>query len=81
MYRYKSIKTLISERVGIEEYPKIINDRYMVGNLEIDTQHIEMKIDLISDEEIAIVEATINNRSMTRLGWKTPHDVMIEECS
>ena len=81
MYRYKNIKTLISERVGIEEYPKIINDRYMVGNLEIDTQHIEMKIDLISDEEIAIVEATINNRPMKRLGWKTPHDVMIEECS
>ena len=44
MYRYKSIKTLISERVGIEEYPKIINDRYMVGNLEIDTQHEEVML-------------------------------------
>ena len=67
MYRYKSIKTLISERVGIEEHPKIINDRYMVGNHEIDTQHIEMKIDLISDEEIAIVQNKINDRSMKRL--------------
>lgn len=176
--RYSTIKTLISERVGIEERPKIINDRCRIGDLEVDTivstrggkaclavavdrktRHvcirkmknktaIEMKriileiskeiniksitydngtenvchqeineilgcesyfcrpycsqdkgqvenrnkairrffpkktnFDLISDEEIAIVEATINNRPMKRLGWKTPHDVMIEECS
>ena len=35
--RYKSIKTLIPERVGIEERPKIINDRYRIGDFEIDT--------------------------------------------
>lgn len=176
--RYSSIKTLISKRVGIEERPKIINDRCRIGDLEVDTivsarggkaclavavdrktrrvfirkmknkTALEMKrtileisaeiniksitydngtenifhqeineilgctsyfcrpycsqdkgqvenrnkairrffpkktnFDLISDEEIAIVEATINNRPMKRLGWKTPHDVMIEECS
>ena len=34
--------------------------------------------DLISDEEIAIVENKVNNRPMKRLGWKTPRDVMLE---
>ena len=41
--RYKSIKAMIPERVGIEERPKIINDRYRVGDLEIDTQREEVK--------------------------------------
>ena len=41
--RYWSTKTLIPERVGIEKRPKIINDRYMVGDLEIDTQRDEVK--------------------------------------
>ena len=54
------------------------------GKLSIETKLFDdfsLRNDLISDEEIAIVEATINNRPMKRLGWKTPHDVMIEECS
>ena len=54
------------------------------GKLSIETKLFDdfsLRNDLISDEEIAIVEATINNSPMKRLGWKTPHDVMIEECS
>ena len=30
-------KTRISERVGIEQRPKIINDRCRIGDLEVDT--------------------------------------------
>lgn len=173
--RYSSAKTRISERVGIEQRPKIINDRCRIGDLEVDTivslrggkaclavavdrktryvfirrlkskSAAEMKraileisrkisiksitydngtenvlhneinqiigcnsyfcrpycsqdkgqvenrnkiirrffpkktnFDLISDEEIAIVENKVNNRPMKRLGWKTPRDVMLE---
>ena len=41
--QYKSIKTLIFERVGVEARPKIINDRHRVGDFEIDTQREEVK--------------------------------------
>ena len=77
----------INKILGCESYfcrPYCSQDKGQVENRNKAIRRFFPKktnFDLISDEEIAIVEATINNRPMKRLGWKTHHDVMIDECS
>ena len=37
-----------------------------------------MRLDNISDEQIAFIENRLNNRQRKTLGWKTPNEILAQ---